>query len=80
METILVPTGTVQIRDYGDEEGLTLDYRGSLPCLAGRDRALDSVAFDSRSLLTSYTLYSDGQEALKPRLQPSTFSRFMVGR
>ena len=57
-----------QSRDYGDEEGLALDYRGSLLCLAGRDRALDRVPFDSRSLLTSYALYSHGQKALKPRL------------
>ena len=37
----------LRMKDYGGKEGLTLDYQGSLPCLAGRDHALDCVAFDS---------------------------------
>ena len=40
----------------------------------------DCVAFDNRSLLTSYALYSDGQEVLMPRLQPRAFSKFMMGQ
>ena len=32
-----------------------LDYRGSLPCVAGRDRGLGRAAFDCWSL-TSYSL------------------------
>ena len=31
-----------------------LNYRGSLPRLAGRDCGLDCVAFDGQSILTSY--------------------------
>ena len=48
----------VRGRDCGDEERLTLDYRGPLLRLDGCDRSLDCLAFDNRSLLaiTSYAL------------------------
>ena len=45
IHTILRSTVTVRGRDCGDEKRLALDYRGSLPRLAGCDRGLDRVAF-----------------------------------